>query len=209
MEIKRGLSLFLTGCIKGISNKTHSSAQVLKLRPSVNTIFLIFLCSSPPVLSGALIPVGHYSTYFSKKEGTTAVFIPSRLSTLYSLVLLYLLVLFINVSILGFCRLCSLKLTRLVIVRPLGAELPAISIAVKMRSSKRILRSNEMSLPPSGLLDTELDLHFALQYPHFIKRDGNQLHVMLQRRKRYKNRTILGFKTLAEGVINMSQVWFF
>jgi hypothetical protein len=31
---------------------------------------------------------------------------------------------------------------------------------------------------------------------------------MLQRRKRYKNRTILGFKTLAEGVINMAQVGF-
>lgn len=29
---------------------------------------------------------------------------------------------------------------------------------------------------------------------------------MLQRRKRYKNRAILGYKTLAEGVINMSQV---
>ncbi|KAK6638739.1 hypothetical protein RUM43_007007 [Polyplax serrata] len=75
-----------------------------------------------------------------------------------------------------------------------------------MQSSKRILRSNEMTLPTNGLLDTELDLHFALQYPHFLKRDGNKLHVMLQRRKRYKNRTILGFKTLAEGVVNMSQV---
>ena len=29
---------------------------------------------------------------------------------------------------------------------------------------------------------------------------------MLQRRKKYKNRTILGFKTLAIGTINMSQV---
>ncbi|XKL59621.1 hypothetical protein PGB90_000637 [Kerria lacca] len=44
------------------------------------------------------------------------------------------------------------------------------------------------------------------QYPHFLKRDGNRLHVILQRRKRYKNRAILGYKTLAEGVINMSQV---
>ena len=45
-----------------------------------------------------------------------------------------------------------------------------------------------------------------LQYPHFLKREGNQLHIMLQRRKKYKNRTILGFKTLAVGIINMSQV---
>ena len=32
------------------------------------------------------------------------------------------------------------------------------------------------------------------------------MHVMLQRRKKYKNRTILGFKTLAVGTVNMSQV---
>lgn len=30
--------------------------------------------------------------------------------------------------------------------------------------------------------------------------------MMLQRRKKYKNRTILGYKTLAAGQINMSQV---
>ncbi|KAJ9574727.1 hypothetical protein L9F63_008097, partial [Diploptera punctata] len=102
--------------------------------------------------------------------------------------------------------LCSLTLSRLVVLKPLGSDLSSIIIAVKMQGSKRTLRSNEMLLPPNGLLDTELELNFALQYPHFLKRDGNKLHVMLQRRKRYKNRTILGFKTLAEGVINMAQV---
>lgn len=44
------------------------------------------------------------------------------------------------------------------------------------------------------------------QYPHFLKRDANRLQIMLQRRKRYKNRTILGYKTLAVGVINMAEV---
>lgn len=44
------------------------------------------------------------------------------------------------------------------------------------------------------------------QYPHFLKRDTNRLQIMLQRRKRYKNRTILGHKTLAVGVINMAEV---
>lgn len=29
------------------------------------------------------------------------------------------------------------------------------------------------------LLETELDLHFSLQYPHFIKRDGNRYDVFL------------------------------
>ncbi|XP_029042872.1 phosphofurin acidic cluster sorting protein 2 isoform X7 [Osmia bicornis bicornis] len=102
--------------------------------------------------------------------------------------------------------LCSLTLTRLIILRPLGSDLTSISIAVKMQSSKRTLRSNEMAIPTSGMLDTELELQFALQYPHFLKRDGNKLLILLQRRKRYKNRTMLGYKTLAEGVINMAQV---
>lgn len=47
---------------------------------------------------------------------------------------------------------------------------------------------------------------FHLQYPHFLKRDANKLQIMLQRRKRYKNRTILGYKTLALGLINMAEV---
>lgn len=52
-----------------------------------------------------------------------------------------------------------------------------------------------------------LTFHFhSLQYPHFLKRDANRLQIMLQRRKRYKNRTILGYKTLAVGVINMAEV---
>uniref|UniRef100_A0A3P8WCN2 Phosphofurin acidic cluster sorting protein 2-like n=1 Tax=Cynoglossus semilaevis TaxID=244447 RepID=A0A3P8WCN2_CYNSE len=71
--------------------------------------------------------------------------------------------------------------------------------------SKRLLRSNEYILPPSGLMETDLELTFSLQYPHFLKRDANRLQIMLQRRKRYKNRTILGYKTLAVGVINMSE----
>ncbi|XP_022907245.1 phosphofurin acidic cluster sorting protein 1 [Onthophagus taurus] len=103
-------------------------------------------------------------------------------------------------------RLCSLTLTRLEVLRPLGNDLSSISIAVKMQSNKRILRSNEFTLPSNGLLDTGLELAFSLQYPHFLKRDGNHLHILLQRRKRYKNRTMLGFKTLAEGVIRMDQV---
>ncbi|OWR40989.1 hypothetical protein KGM_205744 [Danaus plexippus plexippus] len=72
-----------------------------------------------------------------------------------------------------------------------------------MHSSKRTLRSNDITVPP---MDVELDLCFTLQYPHFVKRDGNRLQIMLQRRKKYKNRTILGYKTLAEGVIRMDQV---
>ena len=40
-----------------------------------------------------------------------------------------------------------------------------------------IFRSNEILLPSTGLLDTELELIFSLQYPHFLKREGNKLQV--------------------------------
>ena len=55
-------------------------------------------------------------------------------------------------------------------------------------------------------MDTALELRFALQYPHYLKQweAGNRLQIMLQRRKRYKNRTILGYKTLCSGTINMA-----
>lgn len=115
-------------------------------------------------------------------------------------------------------------------VRPLPtSEASSIIVAVKMAGSRRTLRSNEIQLSAGGLTDTELDLHFSLQvncfneckklgrvaikggfnvfqYPHFLKREENKLLVMLQRRKKYKNRTILGYKTLAEGAIDMALV---
>uniref|UniRef100_A0A2K6ADY9 Phosphofurin acidic cluster sorting protein 2 n=1 Tax=Mandrillus leucophaeus TaxID=9568 RepID=A0A2K6ADY9_MANLE len=74
------------------------------------------------------------------------------------------------------CRLCSLTLKKLVVFKELEKELISVVIAVKM------------------------------QYPHFLKREGNKLQIMLQRRKRYKNRTILGYKTLAVGSISMAEV---
>nr|XP_025977935.1 phosphofurin acidic cluster sorting protein 1-like isoform X2 [Dromaius novaehollandiae] len=84
--------------------------------------------------------------------------------------------------------------------------LSCMHLPILSQGSKRVLRSNEYILPPGGLMETELELTFSLQYPHFLKRDGNKLQIMLQRRKRYKNRTILGYKTLAVGIINMAEV---
>lgn len=102
-----------------------------------------------------------------------------------------------------------MTITRLSLLAPLPSDLSSLSLAVKMQSSKRTLRSHEIPVPPSTLsapgatqttntfgtgvgtggivsggcgmlnspplLETELDLHFSLQYPHFIKRDGNRL----------------------------------
>ncbi|KTF75145.1 hypothetical protein cypCar_00031609 [Cyprinus carpio] len=112
----------------------------------------------------------------------------------------------LSVSICLSLRLCSLTLKKLIVLKELDRELSSVVIAVKLQGSKRILRSNEYILPPSGLMETDLELTFSLQYPHFLKRDANRLQIMLQRRKRYKNRTILGYKTLAVGVINMAEV---
>ncbi|XP_057712242.1 phosphofurin acidic cluster sorting protein 1-like isoform X2 [Corythoichthys intestinalis] len=103
-------------------------------------------------------------------------------------------------------RLFSLTLKKLVLLKELDKDLTSVVVAVKLQGSKRILRSNEIVLSSTGLTETDLQLTFSLQYPHFLKRDANKLQIMLQRRKRYKNRTILGYKTLALGLINMAEV---
>nr|XP_057925332.1 phosphofurin acidic cluster sorting protein 1-like isoform X1 [Doryrhamphus excisus] len=103
-------------------------------------------------------------------------------------------------------RLFNLTLKKLIMLKELDKDLTTVVIAVKLQGSKRILRSNEIVLSSAGLTETDLQLTFSLQYPHFLKRDANKLQIMLQRRKRYKNRTILGYKTLALGLINMAEV---
>ncbi|XP_064181833.1 phosphofurin acidic cluster sorting protein 1 isoform X2 [Anguilla rostrata] len=103
-------------------------------------------------------------------------------------------------------RLFNLTLKKLIMLKELDRDLTSVVIAVKLQGSKRILRSNEILLSSAGLTETDLQLTFSLQYPHFLKRDANRLQIMLQRRKRYKNRTILGYKTLALGLINMAEV---
>ncbi|XP_064900465.1 phosphofurin acidic cluster sorting protein 1, partial [Columba livia] len=103
-------------------------------------------------------------------------------------------------------RLFTLRLQRLLLVRGGGKDLGSVVIAVKLQGSKRVLRSNEIALPPCAAPEAELHLTFSLQYPHFLKRDANRLQVMLQRRKRYKSRAMLGYKTLAVGLINMAEV---
>jgi phosphofurin acidic cluster sorting protein 2 len=96
--------------------------------------------------------------------------------------------------------------TKLDIKKTITQDFNHIISCFVFQSSKRTLRSNEIMLPAGGgLLDTALELRFALQYPHYLKQweAGNRLQVMLQRRKRYKNRTILGYKTLCSNTINM------
>nr|CAB3264625.1 phosphofurin acidic cluster sorting protein 2-like [Phallusia mammillata] len=103
-------------------------------------------------------------------------------------------------------RICSMSICRLTVIRELDKDVQSVFIAVKMQGSKRVFRSNEIFLGSGGMTNTVLELTFSLQYPHFIKRDENRLQLLLQRRKRYKNRAMLGYKTLAVGRVGMGQI---
>ncbi|XP_035856428.1 phosphofurin acidic cluster sorting protein 2-like isoform X2 [Sander lucioperca] len=106
-------------------------------------------------------------------------------------------------------RQTDLELTFSLQVRQTGRQ--TWSSPSHCRSDRQADRQTDLELTFSLQVrqtdrQTDLELTFSLQYAHFLKRDVNRLHVMLQRRKRYKNRTILGYKTLAVGVINMAEV---
>ncbi|XP_065069017.1 phosphofurin acidic cluster sorting protein 2-like isoform X2 [Rhopilema esculentum] len=103
-------------------------------------------------------------------------------------------------------RVCTLRIVRMEVSRALEQDLTELVISVSMRGSRRSLRSDCIPLQQSGPIDVELDFAFSLQYPHFLKRRGNLLRVMLQRKKKYKGRTMLGYKTLAVGQVDMAQV---
>ncbi|KAK1327359.1 hypothetical protein QTO34_017012 [Cnephaeus nilssonii] len=103
-------------------------------------------------------------------------------------------------------RLCSLTLAKLLIYKKVEKELRTVVITVKMQGSQNILRSDEILLPPSGHVKTDLALTFSLQYPHSLKREGNNLQIMLQQKQPLKNQTILGYLALAEGTIDMAEV---
>uniref|UniRef100_G1QBP8 Phosphofurin acidic cluster sorting protein 2 n=1 Tax=Myotis lucifugus TaxID=59463 RepID=G1QBP8_MYOLU len=103
-------------------------------------------------------------------------------------------------------RLCSFTVKKLVVVKELEKELISMVIAVQMQGSKGILRSHEIVLPSSGPVEIDLALTFSLEYPHFLKRGGNKLQIMLQQRKCNNNQTILGYKTLATGAFHMAKV---
>uniref|UniRef100_L7N161 Phosphofurin acidic cluster sorting protein 2-like n=1 Tax=Myotis lucifugus TaxID=59463 RepID=L7N161_MYOLU len=103
-------------------------------------------------------------------------------------------------------RLCSFTVKKLVVLKELEKELISMVIAVQMQGSKGILRSQEIVLPSSRPVETDLALTFSLEYPHFLKRGGNKLQIMLQQRKCNTNQTILGYKTLATGAIHMAEL---
>lgn len=103
-------------------------------------------------------------------------------------------------------RLCSLTLTKLLILKALTKELTSLVIAVKIKDSKCVLRSDEIVLPPTSPVNTDLELTFSLQYPHSIKREDNKLQIMLQKKQHLENQTTPVYQTLAMGTIDMAVV---
>ncbi|XP_059525993.1 phosphofurin acidic cluster sorting protein 2-like [Myotis daubentonii] len=103
-------------------------------------------------------------------------------------------------------RQCSLALNKLLIYRELEKEVRGVVISVKIQGCKTILRSDEILLPPSGQVQTDLALTFSLQYPHSLKRKGSTLQVLLQQKQRLSTQALMGYKTLAMGTINMAEL---
>ncbi|KAE9413857.1 hypothetical protein Angca_010107, partial [Angiostrongylus cantonensis] len=104
-------------------------------------------------------------------------------------------------------RVCSLSVNR-VVLNSLPTQTHSIVFTAKLEGNKRTLRSNDVEVTTChGSVDLDLDISFTIQYPHFIKRKGNVLQILIQRRRRYKNRPFpSSFKTIAVGMVNLTQL---
>ncbi|CAI4227090.1 unnamed protein product [Auanema sp. JU1783] len=104
-------------------------------------------------------------------------------------------------------RVFTLGINRLELTSfPISVQ--SIVLTARLEGYKRTLRCNDIVInPENGKVDITLDVSFNIQYPHFLKRGRNILQIMIQRRRKYKNRPIPGgFKTVAIGMINLSQL---
>jgi hypothetical protein len=91
----------------------------------------------------------------------------------------------------------------------------ALILAVKLQGSKRSFRTIEIPMyktthesspssttltatnkstpaTTSSISSIDLNLNYNITYPHFIKKDTNILYFYIQRKKKYKTKTILG-----------------
>ncbi|XP_074987550.1 phosphofurin acidic cluster sorting protein 2 isoform X7 [Caretta caretta] len=91
-------------------------------------------------------------------------------------------------------RLCTLTLKKLVVLKEMDKELISVVIAVKMQGSKRILRSHEIVLPPSGHVETELALTFSLQVMQHPTEGGQVLSL---------------FSNIKEATAKVAEIWIF
>lgn len=114
-------------------------------------------------------------------------------------------------------RVCKFCITNL----NLNMKVESIVIAVKLHVSKRSMRTVEIPITKytpntnsangssngsSVTSSVDLNLNYNITYPHFIKKDSNILYIYIQKRKKYKNRPILGYKTIAYSFIDLASV---
>uniref|UniRef100_A0A0K0FWM7 AT03104p (inferred by orthology to a D. melanogaster protein) n=1 Tax=Strongyloides venezuelensis TaxID=75913 RepID=A0A0K0FWM7_STRVS len=104
-------------------------------------------------------------------------------------------------------RVFLLSINRLTL-NSISADLAnTLVITFKLRNGKRSLRTNDINIPQSqnDKITIDLDLSVTIQYPHFLKK-VNTLHILIQRRKKYGKRKIPGFKNIAVGKLNLTDV---
>ncbi|PIC28126.1 hypothetical protein B9Z55_020146 [Caenorhabditis nigoni] len=105
-------------------------------------------------------------------------------------------------------RIFNVSINR-ILLDCVSQEVNSIIVTAKLPLSKRsrYLRSNEIKVTPNhGRIDLDCDISFCIQYPHFLKRKANVLQLLIQRRKKYKNRLPGGFRDLAVGNINLTYI---
>jgi hypothetical protein len=106
-------------------------------------------------------------------------------------------------------RVLTMVVNKLAVNQGLKSE-STVVIATRLQGHKRTIRSNDITVPQSDTsvmeVETSVDISFTVQYWHFVKRKSNVLQLLIQRRKKYKNRQIPGFKTLAVGYLNLDEV---
>ncbi len=95
-------------------------------------------------------------------------------------------------------RVCRFRVARLT----LNVEHSAVLVGIKLDASKRSIRTVDIPLRLEATSQkrelrhytAELSLNYNIAYPHFLKKDANCIYFYVQKRKKLKNRTILGRK---------------
>ncbi len=81
------------------------------------------------------------------------------------------------------CRFCVARITLN------NNDNSSVILGVKLDASKRSIRTVDIPLKNNS---ADLNLNYNIAYPHFLKKDTNFIYFYVQKRKKLKNRTILG-----------------
>ncbi len=109
-------------------------------------------------------------------------------------------------------RVCKFLVTKLQIEAAAPEmSMNSVIMAVKLQVSKRSLRTLEIPLHQemtgnASWAHVDLNLNYNITYPHHLKKDTNLLYFYIQRRKKYKTKKIMGYKTLAFAVVDLATV---